>query len=162
VSESNRTTKQNTAQNKKKKHLQQKNRRSASACFPRSSSCHGTAWHDHTILRSDGDVKAHATYKTQITKQRTIRRIAARANGARESTLFNVARVKPCLVLSCLVSLECTLWEGFSGACRSRPTLYRAEHHTPVGRVLRSYSLEPSRGIVRLLHMYCPSSTIKL
>jgi len=31
-----------------------------------------------------------------------------------------------------------------------------------VGRVLRSYALEPSRDIARLLHMYCPSSTIKL
>ena len=29
----------------------------------------------------------------------------------------------------------------FSGA------LYRAEHHTPMGRVLRSYALEPSRGL---------------
>jgi hypothetical protein len=48
---------------------------------------------------------------------------------------------------------------AFSGACRSRPTLYRAEHHTPMGRVLRSYALEPSRGVVRLLHMCCPSST---
>ena len=49
--------------------------------------------------------------------------------------------------LSCLVSLKCTLWEGFfCGACRSRPTLYRAEHHTPVGRVLRSCALEPISG----------------
>lgn len=30
-----------------------------------------------------------------------------------------------------------------------------------MGRVLRSYALEPSRGVVRLLHMSCPSSTIK-
>jgi len=42
------------------------------------------------------------------------------------------------LVLSCFVSLECTLGRAFSGACRSRPTLYRAEYHTPVGRVFRS------------------------
>ena len=41
------------------------------------------------------------------------------------------------LVLSCLVL-------AFSGACRSRPTLYRAEHHTPVGRVLRSCALNLS------------------
>jgi hypothetical protein len=66
--------------------------------------------------------------------------------------------------LSCLVSLECTLGglflaHAFAG-CRSRPTLYRAEHHTPMGRVFRSYALEPSRGVVRLLHMCCPSSTI--
>jgi len=101
VSESNRTTKQNTAQRKKKKHLQRKIG-GASACFPRSSSCHGTPWHDHTILRSDGDVKAHATYNAN-----------RKAAYARESTLFNVARVLSCLVLSCLVSLECTLWEGF-------------------------------------------------
>ena len=53
-------------------------------------------------------------------------------------------------------------WRAFSGACRSRPTLYRAEYQPPVGRVIRSSALEPSRGIVRLLHMYCPSSTIKL
>jgi hypothetical protein len=32
----------------------------------------------------------------------------------------------------------------------SRPTPYRAEHHTPMGRVLRSYALEPFRGVVRL------------
>jgi len=53
-------------------------------------------------------------------------------------------------------------WRAFSGACRSRPTLYRAEYQPPVGRVIRSSALEPSRGIVRLVHMYCPSSTIKL
>ena len=35
---------------------------------------------------------------------------------------------------------------AFSGACRSRPTLYRAEHHTPMGRVLRSCALEPVSG----------------
>ena len=35
---------------------------------------------------------------------------------------------------------------AFSGACRSRPTLYRAEHHTPTGRVLRSCALEPISG----------------
>ena len=29
-----------------------------------------------------------------------------------------------------------------------------------MGRVLRSYALEPSRGVVRLLHMCCPSLTI--
>ena len=58
--------------------------------------------------------------------------------------------------------LSASSGKAFSGACRSRPTLYRALHHTPVGRVLRSYALEPSRGIVRLLHMYCPSSTVKL
>ena len=69
-----------------------------------------------------------------------------------------------CLVLSflsCFFRVH-PLGRAFSGACRSRPTLYRAEHHPPVGRVLRSYALEPSRGVVRLLHMYCPSSTIKL
>ena len=48
-------------------------------------------------------------------------------------------------VLSCLVSLECTLGGLFlahaiAGAY-SRPTLYRAEHHTPMGRVLRSLHL---------------------
>jgi hypothetical protein len=53
-----------------------------------------------------------------------------------------------CLVLSCLVLfLQRVPLEGFSGACRSRPTLYRAEHHTPMGRVLRYYALEPSRGV---------------
>jgi hypothetical protein len=31
-----------------------------------------------------------------------------------------------------------------------------------MGRVLRSYALEPSRGVVRLLHMCCPSSTMVL
>jgi len=64
-----------------------------------------------------------------------------------------------CLVLSCL---ECTLWEGFFWRMPKQAYTVRAEHHTPVGRVLRSYALEPSRGIVWLLHMYCPSSTIKL
>jgi len=71
-------------------------------------------------------------------------------------------RCLSCLVLSCFFRVHCPSGRAFSGACRSRPTLYRAEHHTPVGRVLRSYALEPSRGIVRLSHMYCPSSTIKL
>ena len=50
-----------------------------------------------------------------------------------------------CLVLSCFFRVH--PWRAFSGACRSRPTLYRAEHHTPMGRVLRSYALEPSRGL---------------
>jgi hypothetical protein len=50
-----------------------------------------------------------------------------------------------CLVLSCFFRVH--PWRAFSGACRSRPTLYRAEHHTPLGRVIRSYALEPSRGL---------------
>jgi len=50
--------------------------------------------------------------------------------------------------LSCLVLFLKSAPSGraFSGACRSRPTLYRAEYHTPVGRVLRSYALEPISG----------------
>lgn len=54
-------------------------------------------------------------------------------------------RFLSCLVLSCFFRVH--PWRAFSGACRSRPTLYRAEHHTPMGRVLRSYALEPSRGL---------------
>jgi len=47
----------------------------------------------------------------------------------------NTLRSDPsCLVLSCLVSLECTLKGGFSGACRSRPTLYRARASHPHGQ----------------------------
>ena len=37
-----------------------------------------------------------------------------------------------CLVLSCFFRVHPR--RAFSGACRSRPTLYRAEHYTPVGR----------------------------
>ena len=86
------------------------------------------------------------------------------------SCLLSVLELNVCmlfawsLILSCLVLFLLSAHSGraFSGACRSRPTLYRAERHTPVGRVLRSYALDPIRGIVRLLHTYCPSSTIKL
>ena len=50
--------------------------------------------------------------------------------------------------LSCLVLFLSSAPSGraFFGACRSRPTLYRAEHHTPMGRVLRSCALEPVSG----------------
>ena len=78
--------------------------------------------------------------------------------------VFAIVSFVPCLVLSCfrdeirhfhmLVFYGAPSERAFSGACRSRPTLYRAEHHSPMGRVLRSYALEPS------LVMYCPSSTI--
>jgi hypothetical protein len=37
---------------------------------------------------------------------------------------------------------------AFYSACLSRTTLYRADHHTPKGRrALRSYALEPIRGL---------------
>jgi hypothetical protein len=58
--------------------------------------------------------------------------------------------------LSCFFRVAVPL-EGFFWRMPSRPTLYRAERHTPMGRMIWSYALEPSRGIVRLLHMGCPS-----
>ncbi len=42
--------------------------------------------------------------------------------------------------------------------CQSRPTLYRAEHHTPMGRALRCYALE-YLGAYAALTCVCPSST---
>ena len=64
-----------------------------------------------------------------------------------------------CLVLSCFFTVH-PLGGLFLAHAEAGLTLYRAEHHTPMGRVRRSYALEASRGIVRLLHMYCLSSTI--
>jgi len=61
---------------------------------------------------------------------------------------------KTCLVLSCLVILECTLWEGFFWRMPKQAYTVPCRAYTPVGRVIRSYALEPSRGVVRLLHMY--------
>jgi len=66
-------------------------------------------------------------------------------NNSREDSLYVLCH-RCCFVLSCFFRVHPR--RAFSGACRSRPTLYRAEHHTPMGRVLRSYALEPSRGIV--------------
>ena len=36
---------------------------------------------------------------------------------------------------------------AFYGACRGRPTLYRAEHHNPKGRAPRSYASQPFQGL---------------
>ena len=49
------------------------------------------------------------------------------------------------LVLSCFFRVHPRA--GLFMARRSRPTLCRAEHHTLVDRALRSYALEPSRGL---------------
>ena len=69
----------------------------------------------------------------------------ARKRNDRNNTRLSCFAHFTCLVLSCFFRVH--PWRAFSGACRSRPTLYRAEHHTPMGRVLRSYALEPSRGL---------------
>ena len=58
-------------------------------------------------------------------------------------TIYTVGGWWSCLVLFLLSARS---GRAFSGACRSRPTLYRAEHHTPMGRVLRSCALEPVSG----------------
>ena len=63
------------------------------------------------------------------------------------------------LVLLVLFRLSAPSRRAFYGVCRSRSTLYRAEHHTPVGRALRSYTLGPSRGLAALTHV-CPFTHI--
>ena len=86
--------------------------------------------------------------KGQLMSKKCCRNIMPCVMSSAAAIMIRYYRQTTCLVLSCFFRLYCTAPSGraFSGACRSRPTLYRAEHHIPMGRVLRSCALEPVSG----------------